>query len=496
MACGRAPASLPVPGSARSDDRRVSVAPAHAQPSPSPDPYPSARSAPAPRPGPVGIELRVEHHGGPGAPACARPDLVDDAKLDELVQLVGHVDEEQAEHGRRPHTRGGPGDWPSRVPPLAAHAKRPRPARLRRGGRRRRRRRIRSPPPAAAAAAASHERASARARGPGARRARAGELQPAVRPGENERGEGMKRRGHPRRPPRDVRCARARELGHEALLRLPNRAARRGPPTAALGTRATSPCRGAAAVRLRDDHERHLRHCGALHRLRRQGSITVSVIVRRDATPPSVRASADRGPDNNGWYNRAVTVSFEGDDGTSGIASCASPAPTWARLAGATSVSGSCVDNAGNTGSDSHEFGYAPPHRASRPGRPPRTATECTVAPSPSRSSAPTPFPGSTPARHPCATRGRTSRRRLSRAAARTRRRTRSAPVGFELRYDTKPPALGWIRAESRSGASCSGGAGVEGYSVVRGAPPAGVAWVGGRRRCTPVGRQPLPIAG
>ena len=45
--------------------------------------------------------------------------------------------------------------------------------------------------------------------------------------------------------------------------------------------------------------------------------------VRRDAAGGD--ASPGRAPDTNGWYNRALTVSFDGADATSGLDSCARP---------------------------------------------------------------------------------------------------------------------------------------------------------------------------
>src|SRR4249919_26848 len=54
------------------------------------------------------------------------------------------------------------------------------------------------------------------------------------------------------------------------------------------------------------------------------GSVTTTVNVRRDASPPSVSASPSRGPDANGWYNHGLDVAFSGGDGVSGISSCSS----------------------------------------------------------------------------------------------------------------------------------------------------------------------------
>ena len=40
--------------------------------------------------------------------------------------------------------------------------------------------------------------------------------------------------------------------------------------------------------------------------------MTTTVNVRRDASPPSVSGSPDRGPDANGWYNHGLNVGFSG----------------------------------------------------------------------------------------------------------------------------------------------------------------------------------------
>ena len=72
-----------------------------------------------------------------------------------------------------------------------------------------------------------------------------------------------------------------------------------------------------------------------------------SVTVKKDSSPPSVKASFARGPDVEGWYTSPVAVSFSGDGGASGIASCTSG--TYGGPDGAdVKVSGSCTDGAGN----------------------------------------------------------------------------------------------------------------------------------------------------
>jgi hypothetical protein len=73
-----------------------------------------------------------------------------------------------------------------------------------------------------------------------------------------------------------------------------------------------------------------------------------SVSLKYDSSPPSVTSSSfDRQPDANGWYNHPVKVSFAGSDDASG-ASCSSTTYSGPDNANAT-VSGTCVDGAGNT---------------------------------------------------------------------------------------------------------------------------------------------------
>jgi hypothetical protein len=104
------------------------------------------------------------------------------------------------------------------------------------------------------------------------------------------------------------------------------------------------------------------------------GSVTVSnvVTIHKDSTPPGVKVSLGRGPDANGWYTQPVPVSFAGDDGTSGVASCTSG--TYGGPDGAdVTVSGSCTDRAGNVGSGSSHIKYdaTPPTASATPDRKP-----------------------------------------------------------------------------------------------------------------------------
>ena len=73
--------------------------------------------------------------------------------------------------------------------------------------------------------------------------------------------------------------------------------------------------------------------------------------LQYDETSPQASPAA-RPPDRNGWFNHAVTVTFQGADATSGIQSCAQvtyDGPDDPSVA----LSGTCVDHAGNKSSSS-----------------------------------------------------------------------------------------------------------------------------------------------
>jgi hypothetical protein len=80
---------------------------------------------------------------------------------------------------------------------------------------------------------------------------------------------------------------------------------------------------------------------------------------RFDATPPTgITAGPARPPDHDGWYNRPFAVKWSGSDALSGIASCTS-ATYGGPTNGATALSGSCTDQAGNTsGAVGYGFKY------------------------------------------------------------------------------------------------------------------------------------------
>ncbi len=88
------------------------------------------------------------------------------------------------------------------------------------------------------------------------------------------------------------------------------------------------------------------------------GETTVTITIRVDKTAPTVTATPARSPDSNGWYNHALSVGFSGTDATSGIDSCV-PSQTYSGPdSGNASVSGSCRDHAGNTGTRTFGLSY------------------------------------------------------------------------------------------------------------------------------------------
>ncbi|HLJ67345.1 MAG TPA: hypothetical protein VKX16_08295 [Chloroflexota bacterium] len=76
--------------------------------------------------------------------------------------------------------------------------------------------------------------------------------------------------------------------------------------------------------------------------------VTVQYILDLEISSPTIAAVPSRAPDFNGWYNRAVAVSFEGSS-FSGIAFCTPPVTYAGPDAANTALSGSCTDNAGKT---------------------------------------------------------------------------------------------------------------------------------------------------
>ena len=77
-----------------------------------------------------------------------------------------------------------------------------------------------------------------------------------------------------------------------------------------------------------------------------------------DMKAPAVTATPDRPADFGGWYNHALTITFVGIDGGSGVASCTSPVTFSGPDIATASVPGSCTDNVGNSASASYDFKY------------------------------------------------------------------------------------------------------------------------------------------
>jgi hypothetical protein len=88
-----------------------------------------------------------------------------------------------------------------------------------------------------------------------------------------------------------------------------------------------------------------------------QGGFSGSYPVQVEVSNPTAGAVPSRPPDSNGWYNHSVTVSF-GGSAFSGIASCTANASYGGPDALATSVNGSCTDNAGKVAGASFTLHY------------------------------------------------------------------------------------------------------------------------------------------
>jgi hypothetical protein len=82
-----------------------------------------------------------------------------------------------------------------------------------------------------------------------------------------------------------------------------------------------------------------------------------SFALKYDATAPQATASPARAADVSGWYNHALAVTFAGTDTTSGIGSCDSAKSYSTPDSAGASLSGSCLDRAGNQ-SSAATFGF------------------------------------------------------------------------------------------------------------------------------------------
>jgi parallel beta-helix repeat protein len=84
-------------------------------------------------------------------------------------------------------------------------------------------------------------------------------------------------------------------------------------------------------------------------------SFTVTV---QDTTPPAVTATFERDPDNNGWYNHDVVISFAGVDIVDTTPTCDVPVTYSGPDGDNTSITGNCTDDTGNVGSATPVFDY------------------------------------------------------------------------------------------------------------------------------------------
>jgi hypothetical protein len=176
--------------------------------------------------------------------------------------------------------------------------------------------------------------------------------------------------------------------------------------------------------------------------------LTRTVTVRRDATPPSVTASADRGTDANGWFNHPVNIAFSGSDKTSGISSCTTTSYKGPDTTH-TSVPGSCTDGAGNTSSTGYELKYdaTPPSVQAKPDRNPnargwynRPVTVAFVGTDPTA--------GVDSCAAPILYKGPDSTNALLSGTCRDKAANTSPPIQLALKYDTRPPNLARVKAE------------------------------------------------
>jgi hypothetical protein len=81
------------------------------------------------------------------------------------------------------------------------------------------------------------------------------------------------------------------------------------------------------------------------------GTSTDSVTIKRDATAPTISGGASPVANGDGWNKTDVTVSYSCDDNLSGVASCG-PDETLSTEGAGQSSTGTAVDNAGNSATD------------------------------------------------------------------------------------------------------------------------------------------------
>jgi hypothetical protein len=176
------------------------------------------------------------------------------------------------------------------------------------------------------------------------------------------------------------------------------------------------------------------------------GSSSSTVIVRRDATPPSVRAQPARGPDSNGWYNGPISVEFGGTDTLSGINSCTSGSYAGPDSASAR-ITGSCTDFAGNRASGAYDLRYdttAPTAEAKTDRKPDANGwynRPVTVSFAGADQGS-----GVDSCAAPVLYKGPDTDKAAVSGTCRDKAANTSQPAALELRYDTVPPSLGRVR--------------------------------------------------
>jgi hypothetical protein len=87
-------------------------------------------------------------------------------------------------------------------------------------------------------------------------------------------------------------------------------------------------------------------------------SLSTTVTLKIDKTPPGAAAALERPPDSNGWYTRQVAARFSGSDSLSGVASCSPPVAHAGPDSASAQLAGMCRDRAGNETPASVAFKY------------------------------------------------------------------------------------------------------------------------------------------
>jgi hypothetical protein len=105
-------------------------------------------------------------------------------------------------------------------------------------------------------------------------------------------------------------------------------------------------------------------------------SSSASLVLHYDSTAPTTGAASSPAPNANGWLRTPTTISWTGDDATSGVASCHAQMSYSGPDTSGTAEVGSCTDNAGNSSSDTFMVRYdtQAPSTVAMPDRPANAA--------------------------------------------------------------------------------------------------------------------------